>query len=157
MKKTIFLSSIFLLSISVCSFSQKKHHPNHSHNYYTHNHNNFAGGFFAGLFFSEVFGLNSNSYRQMYFKYKPGQQTWRLARDVKKRGTGFYKRGKVVAKFHKATIAWKEPKGFKRHSFDVDGFLGDQPFWGRFWEAFFLSFCICSLNITILQNIAFSL
>jgi|TARA_B100001758_G_C18317442_1_gene561305 hypothetical protein len=99
MKKTIFLSSIFLLSISVCSFSQKKHHPNHSHNYYTHNHNNFAGGFFAGLFFSEVFGLNSNSYRQMYFKYKPGQQTWRLARDAKKRGTGFYKRGKVVAKF----------------------------------------------------------
>ena len=43
--------------------------------------------------------------------------------------------GKVVAKFHKATIAWEQPKGFKRHSFDIDGFLGDQPFWGRFWEA----------------------
>ena len=43
--------------------------------------------------------------------------------------------GKVVAKFHKATIAWKKPKDFKRHSFDTDGFLGSKPFWGRFWEA----------------------
>ena len=43
--------------------------------------------------------------------------------------------GKVVAKFHKATIAWEKPKDFKRHSFDTDGFLGSKPFWGRFWEA----------------------
>ena len=43
--------------------------------------------------------------------------------------------GKVVAKFHKATIAWEKPKDFKRHSFDADGFLGSKPFWGRFWEA----------------------
>ena len=35
----------------------------------------------------------------MYFKYKPGQQNWRLVRDFKKRGSGFYKRAKVVAKF----------------------------------------------------------
>ena len=40
----------------------------------------------------------------MYFKYKPGQQTWRLARDFKKKGSGFYSRGKVVAKF-------ENPKG----------------------------------------------
>ena len=99
MKKTIFLSLIFLLSISLNSFGQKKHHPNHSHSHNYHNHNNFSGGFFAGLLFREVFELNSNSYRQMYFKYKPGQKNWRLARDFKKRGTGFYKRGKIVAKF----------------------------------------------------------
>ena len=43
--------------------------------------------------------------------------------------------GKVVAKFHKATIAWEKPKDFKRHSFDTDGLLGSKPFWGRFWEA----------------------
>ena len=42
--------------------------------------------------------------------------------------------GKVIAKFHKATMAWNVPIGFKRHSFDVDGFVGSEPFWGRFWE-----------------------
>ena len=99
MKKTIFLSLLFLLSISLNSFGQRKNHLNHSHGHHYNNHNNFAGGFFAGLLFSEVFGLNSNNYRQMYFKYKPGQNNWRLVRDIKKRGSGFYKRGKVVAKF----------------------------------------------------------
>ncbi len=99
MKKMIFLSLLFLLSILVNSFSQKKHHPHPSHNHYSHNHNNFAGGFFTGLFFSEIFGLKSNSYRHMYFKYKPGQQNWRLARDVKKRSSGIYNKRKVVAKF----------------------------------------------------------
>ena len=43
--------------------------------------------------------------------------------------------GIVVAKFHKATMNWKMPKKFKRHSFDTEGFLGERPFWGRFWEA----------------------
>ena len=99
MKKLFFLLLIFLVSISFNSFGQKKHHPKHSHNHYSHNHNNFAGGFLTGLFFNELFGLNSNSYRQMYFKYRPGQQTWRLARDFKKRGTGFYNKRKVIAKF----------------------------------------------------------
>lgn len=99
MKKIIFLSLLFLLSVSFCSFGQKKHHPNHHHGHHYNNHHNFTGGFLTGLLFSEVFGLNSNSYRQMYFKYKPGQQNWRLVRDFKKRGSGFYKRAKVVAKF----------------------------------------------------------
>jgi hypothetical protein len=99
MKKTIFLSLLFLLSISFNSVGQKKHHPNHSHSHNYHNNNNFSGGFFAGLLFREAFELKSNSYRQMYFKYKPGQQNWRLARDFKKRGSGFYNRGKIVAKF----------------------------------------------------------
>jgi Ser/Thr protein kinase RdoA (MazF antagonist) len=43
--------------------------------------------------------------------------------------------GKVVARFHKATMAWEVPEEFKRHSFDTDGFVGSEPFWGRFWEA----------------------
>jgi hypothetical protein len=77
---------------------KKKHHPNHSQGHHYHN-NNFTGGFFAGLLFGEVFGLGTHSYRQMYFKYKPGQQNWRLTRDFNRRGSGFYKRGKVVAKF----------------------------------------------------------
>lgn len=99
MKKTIFLSLVLFLSNSVYSFSQKKHHSHHSNSHYSHTHNNFMGGVFTGLFFSEFFGVHSNSYRQMYFKYKPGQKNWRLARDFRKRGSGFYNRGKLVAKF----------------------------------------------------------
>jgi len=98
MKKIFFLSFIFLLSLSLGSFAQKKNFQNHSHNH-VHKNKNFAGGFFAGLFFSEVFDLRSNNYRKMYFKYKSSQKNWRLARDYKKRNSGFYNRGKVVAKF----------------------------------------------------------
>ena len=43
--------------------------------------------------------------------------------------------GRVIAKFHEATMAWEVPKDFKRHSFDTEGFLGSKPFWGRFWES----------------------
>jgi hypothetical protein len=57
------------------------------------------GGVLTGLLFSEFFGAHSNSFRQMYFKYKPGQKNWRLVRDFRKRGSGFYSRGKLVAKF----------------------------------------------------------
>ena len=43
--------------------------------------------------------------------------------------------GRVIAKFHEATMTWEVPKDFKRHSFDTEGFLGSKPFWGRFWES----------------------
>lgn len=42
--------------------------------------------------------------------------------------------GALIAKCHLATFAWTPPKHFTRHSWDHDGFLGDAPFWGRFWE-----------------------
>jgi Ser/Thr protein kinase RdoA (MazF antagonist) len=42
--------------------------------------------------------------------------------------------GGLMAHFHLASIAWVPPAGFKRHSWDVDGLMGEQPFWGRFWE-----------------------
>jgi len=40
----------------------------------------------------------------MYFKYNPNQNAWRLKKDYSERGTGYYNRGKVVAKF-------ENPKG----------------------------------------------
>ena len=61
--------------------------------------NNVALLLSFGLVFSEFFGLKSRDYRQMYFKYKPIQQNWRLTRDFNKRGTGYCSNGKVVAKF----------------------------------------------------------
>lgn len=42
--------------------------------------------------------------------------------------------GGVTAKMHNHGERWQAPAGFTRHSWDVDGFTGEQPFWGRFWE-----------------------
>ena len=42
--------------------------------------------------------------------------------------------GSIMAKMHNHAERWQEPEGFTRHSWDVDGLTGDQPFWGRFWE-----------------------
>ena len=42
--------------------------------------------------------------------------------------------GGIIADFHTATMAWQPPAGFTRHAWDADGFVGEAPFWGRFWE-----------------------
>jgi Ser/Thr protein kinase RdoA (MazF antagonist) len=42
--------------------------------------------------------------------------------------------GRLIAEFHLACSEWTPPTGFKRHSWDAQGLMGDQPFWGRFWE-----------------------
>jgi Ser/Thr protein kinase RdoA (MazF antagonist) len=42
--------------------------------------------------------------------------------------------GRVAAKMHNQALQWELPAGFIRHSWDVDGLVGDNPFWGRFWE-----------------------
>lgn len=42
--------------------------------------------------------------------------------------------GALAARVHKQGEHWQEPPGFKRHSWDADGLLGEQPLWGRFWE-----------------------
>ena len=33
-----------------------------------------------------------------------------------------------------AAVEWDVPKEFSRPSFDVDGLLGEEPLWGKFWE-----------------------
>jgi Ser/Thr protein kinase RdoA (MazF antagonist) len=42
--------------------------------------------------------------------------------------------GQVIADFHLATAKWAPSPGFKRHSWDAEGLVGENPFWGRFWE-----------------------
>lgn len=42
--------------------------------------------------------------------------------------------GALVARLHDATDRLDLPDGFTRHRWDADGFLGETPFWGRFWE-----------------------
>jgi acetylornithine/succinyldiaminopimelate/putrescine aminotransferase/Ser/Thr protein kinase RdoA (MazF antagonist) len=42
--------------------------------------------------------------------------------------------GALAARVHNQGERWQAPPGFSRHSWDVDGLLGERPLWGRFWE-----------------------
>ena len=46
----------------------------------------------------------------------------------------FFKVGAEIARLHNVTDTLELPDDFTRHSWDIDGLLGDNPFWGRFWE-----------------------
>jgi Ser/Thr protein kinase RdoA (MazF antagonist) len=39
-----------------------------------------------------------------------------------------------MAEMHDQASAWRPPAHFQRHSLDADGFMGEAPFWGRFWD-----------------------
>ncbi len=43
--------------------------------------------------------------------------------------------GQLLAVLHEQASRWHPPADFARHSFDEHGLMGEQPFWGRFWEA----------------------
>lgn len=42
--------------------------------------------------------------------------------------------GRLAARLHNQSSNWNPPAGFTRHAWDVDGLVGEEPFWGRFWE-----------------------
>ncbi len=42
--------------------------------------------------------------------------------------------GELAAKIHNQAVGWTLPEGFVRHAWDLEGLVGDQPFWGPFWE-----------------------
>jgi Ser/Thr protein kinase RdoA (MazF antagonist) len=42
--------------------------------------------------------------------------------------------GAVAARMHNHAVDWQCPAGFRRHAWDAAGLVGEQPFWGRFWE-----------------------
>jgi Ser/Thr protein kinase RdoA (MazF antagonist) len=43
--------------------------------------------------------------------------------------------GALMAALHAHAIDWTPPAGFEAITWDADGLLGDDPTWGRFWEA----------------------
>ena len=48
---------------------------------------------------------------------------------------GYFARlGAIAASIHTQAASWNVPVTFKRHAFDAAGLVGEQPFWGRFWE-----------------------
>lgn len=46
----------------------------------------------------------------------------------------FFRLGHEMARLHQASDQWSRPAGFTRRAWDLDGLLGEQPLWGRFWE-----------------------
>lgn len=46
----------------------------------------------------------------------------------------FERLGALVAAMNNLSVRWQPPQGFHRHALDADGLMGEQPFWGRFWE-----------------------
>jgi Ser/Thr protein kinase RdoA (MazF antagonist) len=42
--------------------------------------------------------------------------------------------GQLLARVHRTTDALTLPESFTRPSWDLEGLVGDQPLWGRFWE-----------------------
>ena len=42
--------------------------------------------------------------------------------------------GRVIAAMNNQASEWNPPAGFTRHAFDVPGYVGETPFWGRFWD-----------------------
>lgn len=42
--------------------------------------------------------------------------------------------GAIMAAIHNHASTWPLPEDFTRHALDADGFVGERPFWGRFWE-----------------------
>lgn len=42
--------------------------------------------------------------------------------------------GRTMARMHAVTDAWTLPRDFERPAWDADGFFGESPIWGRFWD-----------------------
>ena len=49
--------------------------------------------------------------------------------------THFTALGEIMASIHNQAAMWSPPPEFARHALDAEGFMGEQPFWGRFWES----------------------
>jgi Ser/Thr protein kinase RdoA (MazF antagonist) len=42
--------------------------------------------------------------------------------------------GELIARMHLQTDSFAPPPGFARHRLDVEGLIGDDPWWGPFWH-----------------------
>lgn len=42
--------------------------------------------------------------------------------------------GSLAGRVHNQAQQWHPPTNFQRHRWDVDGLLGENPLWGRFWD-----------------------
>lgn len=57
-----------------------------------------------------------------------------LGDDQQKIKENFLKIGEMAAQLHNQSSQWKPENEFHRHAWDLEGLIGEAPFWGRFWE-----------------------
>lgn len=57
-----------------------------------------------------------------------------VAGDVQAIARSYETIGQLAARMHNHTQRWRAPADFHRHAWDLEGFVGEQPLWGRFWE-----------------------
>jgi Ser/Thr protein kinase RdoA (MazF antagonist) len=62
-----------------------------------------------------------------------GETRQPLAQKGAARGDLFRALGRQMARMHDLADAWTLPPGFDRPRWDLEGLVGDQPFWGPFW------------------------
>jgi Ser/Thr protein kinase RdoA (MazF antagonist) len=46
----------------------------------------------------------------------------------------FGRAGALIAQLHNHSEQWKMPEAFTRHSLDIEGLLGDSPWWTQYWK-----------------------
>jgi Ser/Thr protein kinase RdoA (MazF antagonist) len=46
----------------------------------------------------------------------------------------FQRLGATIANLHAISDRWQKPVDFTRPSWDIDGLVGAEPYWGKFWE-----------------------
>ena len=46
----------------------------------------------------------------------------------------FEQLGAILGAMHNQASGWRRPASFTRHHLDIDGLMGEEPFWGRFWD-----------------------
>ncbi|MCP5059719.1 MAG: phosphotransferase [bacterium] len=69
-----------------------------------------------------------------WFEGAPLSEAIERSADAAERDSQFEQLGRLMAKMHDQAVAWQPPYHFERHAFDADGFMGESPFWGRFWD-----------------------
>ena len=57
-----------------------------------------------------------------------------LPGEIKEQADRHFALGRLIAQVHASTDALILPADFNRPRWDIPGLVGEQPFWGRFWE-----------------------
>ncbi|OED36120.1 hypothetical protein AB833_28265 [Chromatiales bacterium (ex Bugula neritina AB1)] len=50
------------------------------------------------------------------------------------RQAAFFKVGRTMAQLHNVSDQWTIPGNFKRNAWNIEGLLGENPLWDRFWD-----------------------
>ena len=90
------------------------------------------------LFISREFAGLSGSLQVDLFEWIDGEPLGAVETGVGDGGRDvaqtYFSLGALAGRLHNQAAAWELPSGFRRHAWDLDGLVGERPFWGRFWE-----------------------